>query len=395
MRVRLLALPLALALSTLAGCGGKFELPTEHAGRVVPSDQSYGMIATWNGMADVQDVILTQGEGNQLFVLFNHGGVSGPAVPRGEVKLFPLTRPEPIGSPYFDALRNVFNPVAIAARANKLYVLDQGDSCMAKFDSSRNSCAPDEDTTHVTGHPFRNQIFDYTATWRVREYGLGGGDTLSTFTDTTVAQPFGISADDQGRVYVAGIAAVLDTSQTDQRIRTRRFVSRVYRYSRGPKYPGVVDDNMPGTSIWHRDTTWVVFDGTGASSVSDPRGIYLSRIGTNPLFIADRGNNQVKAVFSNEIGVSIVRVDGAASGANFDNPESVTADQAGFFYVVDRGARRVLRYSLSGDYTQRVDVEPNADGQPLLDPVSVAVDDSLAYVADRGRGQIIRYRRRP
>ena len=110
----------------------------------------------------------------------------------------------------------------------------------------------------------------------------------------------------KGRVYVASISVVLDTLQTDQRIRTRKFVSRVYRYARGPKYPGVLDVNMPGTASWHRDTTWVVFDGTGASSISDPRGIYWSRHGTHPLFIADRGNNQVKGVSSNQIGVSTV-----------------------------------------------------------------------------------------
>ena len=83
-----------------------------------------------------------------------------------------------------------------------------------------------------------------------------------------------------------------------------------------------------------------------------------------------------------------------ATGANLNHPESVTADLAGFFYMVDRDNRRVLRYDISGEFTQRVDVEPNADGLSLLDPISIAVDDSLAYVADLGRNQIIRYRRR-
>jgi len=83
------------------------------------------------------------------------------------------------------------------------------------------------------------------------------------------------------------------------------------------------------------------------------------------------------------------------TGAAFNNPEDITADLAGFFYVVDRGNRRVLRFSTSGEYIQRVDVEPNADGLPLLDPISIAVDDSLAYIADRGRSQVIRYKRRP
>ena len=309
------------------------------------------------------------------------------------VRLCPLTRPDSIGAPYFEPLRTLFNPVALASATNKLFVLDEGDSCQAKFDVLRGTCAPDADTTHATGHPFRNKVFDYSAVWRVREFGLGGGDTLSTFTDTTVAQPYGIAADEQGRVYVAGLVVVLDTLQTDARIRTRKLVSRVFRYSRGPKYPGIPDVNMPGTTSWHRDTSWVVFDGTGASSISDPRGIYWSRIGLNPLFIADRGNNQVKGVSTNEIGVSIVRTDGQATGANLNHPEGVTADLAGFFYIVDRENRRVLRYDRSGEYIQRVDEDANAG--PLADPISIAVDDTLAYVADRGGHRIIRYRRTP
>jgi hypothetical protein len=258
----------------------------------------------------------------------------------------------------------------------------------------RGTCEADPTPSTINTTPRRSQIRDYLSTWRVREYGLGGGDTLSTFTDTTMALPFGIAADEQGRVYVSGLAVVLDTLVTDARIRTRKFVSRIYRYSRGPKYPGIADLNMPGTTAWHRDTSWVVFDGSGASSVSDPRGIHWGRVGVNPLYIADRANNQAKGVSTNEIGGSIVRVDGQATGSNLNHPEAIASDLAGFFYIVDRDGRRVLRYNQNGEYIQRVDVEPNADGLPLLDPVGVAVDDSLAYVADRGRAQILRYRRR-
>ena len=397
-RFRFLVVLALAGIAPASGCGGKFELPTEKPDASVPTDQSYAMIATWGGMDGIQDLLMTQGQGNQLFAVFNRGGTGGPSVPRGEVKLFPLTQPKPIGPPYFEDMRSLFNPIAISNGVNptRLFVLDQGDSCQAKYDARLGSCLPDNappDT--LTGRPYRNQIYDYAATWRVREYGLGGGDTVSTFTDTTFAQPYGIAADHQGRVYVAGQVVVLDPSQTDQRIRTRKLVSRVYRYKRGLRYPGVLDMNMPGTTQWHRDTTWVVFDGSGASSVADPRGIHWSPAGSNPLFVADRGNNQAKGVSSNEIGVSVVRVDGAVTGATFNDPEGVTADLAGFFYVVDRANRRVLRFSLSGEYIQRVDVETNADGLPLLDPTSIAVDDSLAYIADRGRGQIIRYKRRP
>src|SRR4029079_10032401 len=91
---RLVAIPL--------GCGGTFELPTEHPKQIVPTDQSYAMLSTWKGMDGGQDLIITQGQGNQLFVLFNHGGSGPSSVPRGEVKLYPLTNPNPIGSPYFE-----------------------------------------------------------------------------------------------------------------------------------------------------------------------------------------------------------------------------------------------------------------------------------------------------
>jgi hypothetical protein len=45
---------------------------------------------------------------------------------------------------------------------------------------------------------------------------------------------------------------------------------------------------------------------------------------------------------------------------------------------------------------QRIDQEPNSDGLPLADPIGIAVDSSgAAYIGDRGRGQIIYYKRRP
>ena len=388
MRRRSLLASLLLA-APLFGCGTGYELPTERPRGGVPTDKSYGMIATWTNMTNVQDVLLTQGTGTQLFILFNTGdGGTGPDIPRGEVRLYPLSRPEPIGAPYFTPLATLFNPVALASAQNKLFVLDQGDTCLARRDQGTGSC---EATSLVN-----NRIRDLRAYWRVREFGLGGGDTLSTFTDTTFAFVTGMSAGEDGFVYVCGTAAVLDTQQTDQRIRTRKFASRIYRYARGPRYPGVVpnDVNMPGCN-WHRDSTWVIEDGAGNSSIQDPSSVYFSRFGGRSLFVADRGNSQVKELSVAQTNLGLVKVDGSTTGSNFLQPEDVSADLAGFFYIVDRGSRRVLRYdSGTGEYIQRVDIEPNAQGETLLDPVGVAADDSLAYVADRGRGKVIRFKRR-
>jgi hypothetical protein len=279
-----------------------------------------------------------------------------------------------------------------------LFVLDEGDSCEAKWDTFRNTCEADRTPLPNTR---RSLVRDYLAIWRVREFATGGGDTISTFTDTTFAQVWGVTADDAGHVYVSGIATVLDTSTIDQHFRTRKFASRVYRYARGPRYVGLVpdslnrDNNMPGAN-WHRDTSWVAFDGTGASFVSDPRGIAWSKVNGLPtIVIADRGNNQVKAISATAISVPYVRFDGRDSYVGFDAPEDVAEDMQGFFYAVDRNNKRVVRYDPLGNYVQDVNVETNSDSLPLLDPVTVGADDSLAYIGDRGRGQVIRYKRRP
>lgn len=389
----LLVLAVAVFVIVGAGCGARYELPTEkRINTPVPTDQSYAMLATWKGFDGIRDVLLTRGTGSQLFMLFNTGGTGGPTVPRGEVRLYPFTQPAPIGAPFFDPLRTLFNPVAIASAQSKLFVLDEGDSCMAKYDPVRNTCEAD-----TVRNGARSMIQDYTATWRVREFAISGGDTVSTFTDTTFAWVNGISADDLGYVYVSGIAVVLDTSSTDARIRTRKFVSRIYRYARGPRYPGVVPNDvyMPGAS-WHRDTTWLVLDGTGNSSVIDPRGMRWTPAAGGGLFVADRGNNKAKLIATYAPNVGIARMDGSETptGTSFDGPSNVAVDGSGYLYVVDRLNRRVLRYTTYGAYVQDVNVEPNSDGLDLLDPVAIGVDDSVAYIADPGRSQVVRYKRR-
>src|SRR5207249_4061446 len=70
MRRSLLVMVLVAVAVFPWGCGGKFELPTERAGGAVPTNQDYKMLATWTGMDSIQDLLLTQGQGDQLFALF-------------------------------------------------------------------------------------------------------------------------------------------------------------------------------------------------------------------------------------------------------------------------------------------------------------------------------------
>ncbi len=404
---RVLMLLALVAAIVGAGCGGKFQLPGEvTANAVISQDKSYIMLQTWKGMDGIQDILLTGGAGSQLFMVFNtypdstsgpptyHGGYGPPTTAFGRVSLYPFATPREIGAPYFTRPMHLFNPVSVAAGQNRLFVLDQGDTCEAKWDDSRSTCEADPtpispDTTIKHHHDI---IRDYTATWRVREYTTTGGETLSTFTDTTFAKVYGIATDEQ-YVYVSGIAAVLDTSKENTSIRTRKFASRIYRYGRGPRYPGNFppDVTMPGAN-WHRDTTWVVLDGTGTSSVSDPRGIAIARYAPL-LLVADRGNNVGKTMSSSQMGVGYTRFDARETGASFNAPEDAALDQAGYLYIVDRLNRRVTRHDAAGNYIQTVNLKPNSDNLPLLDPITVGVDDSLAYVGDRGRGQVIRFKR--
>ena len=46
-------------------------------------------------------------------------------------------------------------------------------------------------------------------------------------------------------------------------------------------------------------------------------------------------------------------------------------------------------------YLQRVDLEGDAYHLPLVNPIAVAADSQVVYVADGTTGQVVYYKRRP
>lgn len=374
---------LVLLAVVLAGCGAQFKLPTEsRENRDIPSDQSYQMLATWGGMNGIADILLTQGAGSQLFLLFNHGGTGTAS--RGEVKAFPLTRPVPIDGLTFATL---FNPIALCSGAGRVFVLDQGDTCLARANPADGQCG--------IQNGWNARISDLSLFWRVREFGLLGGDTLGTFTDTTMAFVRGIAADADGNIYVSGSAIILVPDPSDPRLLTRSFQYRVYKYVRGPRYPGIIpsDRRMPGAN-WHRDTTYSIDEGSGIGTLVDPRGLFWSAANGEALYGADYGKNWIQKLSDEQSSTGFWQID-VAEGVTLSVPQDVTVDLAGFVYIADTGNARVLRFDAGTNFVQRVDVEANASGLHLANPVAVAADDSLAYVADAGRNEVVRYRRRP
>ena len=401
MRALRLLGPALLAL-VLTGCGAKYQLPTENRVEVLlPGDGSYHLLQTWKDMDGVRDILLTQGKGSQLFILFNFDdtGDGNPnadtLASRGRVSAYFKTRKEEVPGYVFNGDlpgRGLFNPVALCAGGdgaggtyNRLFVLDRGDTAVARDKPKY----PPYDTLAVSR--WDRRVARPNVYWRLREYRFLGGDTISTFTDTTLAWVNGVAADADGNVYVAGVAIIYLPNQNDFRLKNRVFQYRVYKYARGGS-----DSRMPG-SAWHRDDTYSVDEGSGVGFVTDPRGIFWSSLDGGSLFVADFGKNWVQKLYDRLTSTGYFKVDVDSVNQPFSGPIDVTADLARYFYFVDSDNRRVLRYQDQGGGAieiQRVDVELNEDRLPLLAPVTIGADDSLAYVGDRGRGQVLYMQRR-
>ena len=114
MRRALAILVLLVVAGGFAGCGGKFALPTENRNKLIPGDKSYQMVATWTAMDGIRDILLTQGTGTQLFLLFNHGGTGTAS--RGEVLAYARLKPAGPQTPLPGIVfQELFNPVALCA----------------------------------------------------------------------------------------------------------------------------------------------------------------------------------------------------------------------------------------------------------------------------------------
>jgi sugar lactone lactonase YvrE len=338
-----------LALAA-AGCGGKFSLPTETPGGVIPEKGSYAYTGSVRGLPHLTDVLLTRGTGSTVYVVFDSANVRAfPRFFRGDGSTPPLSY----------VFAGTFKPIRIAQGPNRLFVLDAGDTTLALTD-----------TTLAPGFLV---------------YGLTGGAPTFVLKDTSLAQVSGIAGDAAGNVYVAGVARefIRDDPQ-DSRRRTFKFVSRVYRYLAAQGYA--------------RDIHFYVDDGQGIGTISNPGDIYVDPIlGDGYLYIADTGKDVVqRMLIQDNEGEPLpsIALDGSQSGTTFTFPTDFVADNLGFMYAVDTGNRRILRYDAGGAYIQKVNIELDLDADSLHVPIATSVDDSLVYVADYQTGKVASYKRR-
>ncbi len=398
-RIRpVLVLLAAAALAVLAGgCGTSYRLPTEVRGTANTAGQgTYQRIATWRNMVDVQDVLLTPG--GELFMVFQNASTG-----RGEVRQYPQSSPTPLSANF----PGLLNPTAICSGGNRIFVLDQGDSSAARTlftggDSTQYISEYDADVNRLLMplNGFRRPIANLASYWHVREYLLDG-TPVSSFSDTNFAWVSGIAADDQGRVYVSGIIHYGRIDPYSSIVRTLEYRYRIRRYERGTGDRFVVTDlgAIPGNDLtsWRRDATYVLLDGSGFGSSKDPRGMQWAAPQGPALYFADLGNNQVQRFGDPIGGPSSFKLDIGGAGPDsmlLSAPTDVAVDSAGYVYVADAGNLRVLRYDSDGRFVQRVDWNVGEVRDPLSRPVAVAADNRQVYIADRGAGQVLRFRRR-
>jgi hypothetical protein len=389
-----LALLAAATLGGLAGgCGTTYKLPTEIRGSTSTAGQgTYQKIDTWRGMTNIQDILLTPG--GELFMVFQD-----PLTATGQVRQYPQSNKVPLSTTF----PGLLNPTAICSGANRVFVLDQGDSSAARSDfRAVHPTSPDSTCVYAAEHTadvnrnlltirgFSRPITNVAAYWHVREYLLDG-TPVDGFTDTTFAWVSGIAADASGRVYVAGLIMFSRVDPYNDQSRTLEYRFRVRRYERGTGDRFVVD------GPWRRDLTYVLLDGTGFGSVKDPRGMQWAAPQGEALYFADRGNNQTQK-FADPAGTaSSYKLDFGGSGPDsmlLSQPVDVAVDSAGFLYVMDAGNSRVLRYDPDGRFVQRVDWNVGEVLVPLTNPVAVAADNRQVYIANRGASEVLRYRRR-
>jgi len=374
---RALVLPFALGVTLVAGCGTGFKLPTESRVATVPGNGTYGLQAIYSAPAGtpwsgLHDILLTKSQvasNAQLFLLF----ATTPAE-SGHV-IAHATSSSNVFSYHYE---HMINPWALCGSLTRLFVLDQGDTLLARAlrpSSGRHDSA----------------VVNLEYYWRVREYFPDGGDTVSTFTDTTMAWVQGIAVDQLQRIYVGGLYILVTVNPDNPFYHYRRFVWRVHRYVRGGG-----DPNMPGSN-WHRDTGFEIEEGSGLGTVSNPTGLDWSSAEGGALFVADTGNNRGQRLGDPSSASDYLMLDTDAGSLN--SPVDVSSDLGGFSYVVNGGQPGVFRYRGLGsglsEMVQRVDVYSDTTSTNRMEqPIAAAADSNRVFVADAARQQVFVFERR-
>jgi len=201
------------------------------------------------------------------------------------------------------------------------------------------------------------------------------GSADGTGTAARFANPYGVTVDSAGNVYVADWG--------NHTIRKVSVMGAVTTLAGTAGNPGSAD----GTAT--------------AARFNSPTGVTVDSAGN--VYVADSGNHTIRKVSAAGVVTTLVgtagnpgSADGTGTAARFTSPTGVTVDSAGNVYVADGGNHTIRKVSAAGAVTTLAGTAGNpgsADGTGtaarFANPAGVTVDSAgTVYVADNGNHTI-------
>ncbi|MBI5836101.1 MAG: hypothetical protein HZB25_02540 [Candidatus Eisenbacteria bacterium] len=323
-------LALAATLAAAAtGCSRRFTEPVQSPRQpYIPPPATFIQVAGW-----------TQPDWNPTCVLLTHSGILLVAEDSARVQNYAALgvnrQAFRVNTYRFDGL---VRPVQVSEGGGHIFVADLGDG-------TRNN-------------PVAIKGFNPA---------LGLDDPMAvqfSVSDTDWVRIKGITADLQRNLYVSCDAKVTVFQPPNPAEVDTQAV--IYRY-RAPAYTV-------------RDT--VAEQGTGIGTVEDAHAIVF---GGERIYVADTGKDWAQQLDPIRKNLGYFKVDGSEADTvgTLRGPLGVAVDEGGYFYVVDTGNRRVLRYFQDGRFDQVVN-QVGPDG--MLGPVSASAGlvqaNLYIYVAD-------------
>jgi sugar lactone lactonase YvrE len=276
-----------------------------------------------------------------FYVADSHGHTIRKVSPQGEVTTF-AGRPDskgyrdgPVHTAQFDW------PRAVALGADgTLYVTDHGNSVVRQI-------SPEGDVSTLAGGPGNPGSKD------------GPGDVA------LFRCPWGIVVDGEGTVFVSDVC-----DNTVRRVTPGGIVSTFAGLAgvRGA-------EDGPGNIARFRDPTGMAVDQTGNVYVADLSNNTIRKISPEGMVSTIAGVPQKKG-----------NLDGPANQALFNAPSALAVDHAGNVYVADRGNNNVRKISLNGMVTTIAGPDENrvppSYSANMRRPAGIAIAPGGLYVAD-------------